>query len=303
MRECAPDTARNIAPSIIQVVFVTWLVDGIGIAPDVAYSDAGHSDLIIVPGLNLSPWERLNRSEHQGLDWLNSQRSAETRIVSAWTGAIYLAEIGLLDGLEATTHWAFGDLFSLHYPGVRLRLGRGLCIADAARGVVTSGGTIGWQELALFLIANYGGVQRATKAAKIWLMADRGELQAPYSSMVQSMPDGDRTIAAAQSWIGEHYATENPVGGMTGTTGVSATTFARRFRSATGKSPMAYIQALRIEEARQLLETTDSPVAEIGGEVGYDDPASFRRLFKRHTGLSPAEHRRIFGARRFSRYI
>lgn len=89
---------------------------------------------------------------------------------------------------------------------------------------------------------------------------------------------------------------------MTSRSGLPANTFARRFRNATGKSPMQYVQAMRIEEARQLLETTNKPVAEIGEEVGYLDPSSFRRLFKRQTGLSPAEHRNMFGARRFTRY-
>ena len=275
---------------------------GLHIAPDLSFSDPVRADLIIVPGLNLSTRDRVTEAQHPGLKWLSTQKSEDTRIASACTGAVYLAEIGLLDGIEATTHWAFGDLFRRHYPGVRLRLDRGLCFADADQGVVTSGGTTGWQELALFLITNYGGAQRAARAAKVWLMADRGELQAPFASMIQFVPHDDTIIAAVQIWIGENYATENPVGGMTGISGLPATTFARRFRNATGKSPMEYVQALRIEEARQLLETTDSPVAEIGEDVGYADTASFRRLFKRRTGLSPAEHRRMFGASRFARY-
>ena len=89
---------------------------------------------------------------------------------------------------------------------------------------------------------------------------------------------------------------------MTDKSGLPATTFARRFRNATGKSPMDYVQALRIEEARQMLETTGQPVAAVGEEVGYEDTASFRRLFKHKTGLTPVEHRRMFGASRFLRY-
>lgn len=275
---------------------------GLYIAPDVAFSDACEADLIVVPGLNISPRERMRAPDHPGLAWLKAQKAVNTRIVSACTGAVYLAEIGLLDGIEATTHWAFGDLFRQYYSNVRLRLDRGICFSDAAHGVVTSGGTTGWQELALFLITNYGGAQRASKAAKVWLIADRGELQAPFASMIRFVPHDDTVIAAAQTWIGEHYASENPVGELTGKSGLPATTFARRFRNATGMSPMEYVQALRIEEARQLLETTDFPIAGIGEEVGYTDTASFRRLFKRRTGLAPAEHRRMFGTRRFARY-
>lgn len=275
---------------------------GFRIAPDVTFDDEFDCDLIIVPGLMLSTHERLNPAEHPGIEWLKAKHDAGTRIVSACTGAIYLAEIGLLDGIEVTTHWGFEDLFRRHYPSVRLRLDRGLCFADAAHGVATSGGTTGWQELALFLITNYGSVQSASRAAKIWLMADRGELQAPYSSMLRANPHDDAIVAEAQSWIGEHYPSENPVAEMTSRSGIPPNTFARRFRSATGKSPMDYVQAVRIEEARQLLETTDKPVAEIGEEVGYGDTPSFRRLFKRRTGLTPVEHRKMFGRRRFERY-
>ncbi|RYH08817.1 GlxA family transcriptional regulator [Tropicimonas sp. IMCC6043] len=276
---------------------------GLRIAPDIAFDDAEDCDVAVVPGLNLSHHDRPDPAEHPGLSWLARLPPGRTRVVSACTGAVYLAEVGLLDGVEATTHWAWEDLFRRCYPNVRLRTDRGLCFADAACGVVTSGGTTGWQELALFLIAQYGGAQRAARAAKVWLMADRGELQAPYSSMIRSTPHEDALIRETQSWIANHYAVENPVGEMAKRSGLPSTTFARRFRKATGKSPQDYVLAVRIEEARQLLETTSSPVSEIGEEVGYLDAPSFRRLFKRKTGLTPTEHRKMFGQTRFSRYI
>lgn len=277
--------------------------NGLRVVPDHAFDTAPEAELIIVPGLNLSRSDRIERQGHPALPWLEAQRDRGARVVSACTGAVYLAEIGLLDGKEATTHWAFGDLFRWYYPNVRLRLDRGLCFSDAARGVVTSGGTTGWQELALFLIAHYGGAQRAAKAAKVWLLADRGEMQAPYASMIQCSPHADRVIEQAQLWLVDNYASSGPVAGMMEMTGLPATSFARRFRAATGKKPMEYVHALRVEEARQMLETTDMAVAAVGEEVGYDDTASFRRIFKRRTGLTPAEHRRMFGAQRFGRYL
>ncbi|MFT6559735.1 GlxA family transcriptional regulator [Sneathiella sp.] len=275
---------------------------GLLIAPDVTFDDVTDSDLIVVPGLNISPLERIDLSQHVGVKWLRGKKDTEARIVSACTGAVYLAEVGLLDGVEAATHWAFETLFRRHYPKVRLRLDRGICFAEADHGVVTSGGSTGWQELALFLIANYGGLQQAAKTAKVWLMADRGELQAPFASMIKFNQHADTVIEAAQIWIGENYSQENPVGHLVNNSGLPPTTFARRFRNATGKSPLEYVQALRVEEARQLLETTQDGVSKIGEQVGYSDTASFRRLFKKRTGLSPAEHRRMFGAARFARY-
>ncbi|MFC3615523.1 GlxA family transcriptional regulator [Lutimaribacter marinistellae] len=276
--------------------------NGLRILPDTIFDCADDAQIVVVPGLTLSPSARLNRSDHPALDWLTGQARRGARVVSACTGAIYLAEIGLLDRVDATTHWAFGDLFRRFYPKVRLRLDRGICFDQADRGVVTSGGTTGWQELALFLITNYGGAQRAAKTAKVWLMADRGELQAPFSTLIQTSPHADRAIAAAQAWLGDNYACAQPVAEMAAVSGLPSTSFARRFRVATGLSPMGYVQALRLEEAKQMLETTDTPVAEIGEAVGYSDTGSFRKLFKRRTGLTPADHRRMFGKARFARY-
>ncbi len=275
---------------------------GVRIAPDQAFQNADEADIVVVPGLTLSPHGRLDPKQHPCLAWLAERDLAKTRIVSACTGAVYLAEIGILDGVEATTHWAWEGLFRRFYPTVRLRTDRGLCFADASHGPVTSGGTTGWQELATFLIAHYGGPQRAVRAAKVWLMANRGELQSPFSSLITATPHADAIIAQAQEWIADHYATDNPVGEMAKRSGLPPTTFARRFRKATNKSPQDYILALRIEEARQLLETTGSSVADVGEAVGYLDTPSFRRLFKRRTGLTPAEHRKMFGQSRFSNY-
>lgn len=154
--------------------------NGLRIVPDVTFEQASECDLIVVPGLNLSPRYRLDPVEHESLPWLKSRKDTSTRIVSACTGAVYLAEIGILDGVEATTHWAFGELFRKHYPEVRLRLDRGLCFSDASQGAVTSGGTTGWQELALFLITNYGDAERAGRTAKVnisvRMLSDKGAL-------------------------------------------------------------------------------------------------------------------------------
>lgn len=275
---------------------------GVWIAPDLAFDDADDADIVIVPGLTISPHHRPDPDQHPCLSWLAKRDSAKTRIVSACTGAVYLAEIGILDGVEATTHWAWEDLFHRFYPNVRLRTDRGLCFAEASRGPVTSGGTTGWQELATFLIAHYGGTQRAVRTAKVWLMANRGELQSPFSSMITSTPHADAAIAQAQEWIADNYSIDNPVAEMAKCSGLPPTTFARRFRKATNKLPQDYVLALRIEEARQLLEATECSVAEVGEAVGYVDTPSFRRLFKRKTGLTPAEHRKMFGQSRFSNY-
>ena len=272
------------------------------VAPDVGYADTDGGGLIIVPGMNLSALEPLGSSEQTSYQWLRKNHLAGARVVAACSGAIYLAEAGLLEGREATTHWAYGDLFRRHYSDVRLRLERSICFENATQGVVTSGGTTAWQELALFLITNYGNIQHAVNSAKFWLMASRDELQAPYISMTKLIAHADSKVQTVQTWIEENYAIANPVMTMTGLSGIPATSFARRFRKATGYTPQSYVQTLRIEKAKQMLEVDETPIVDIGQEVGYEDTPSFRRLFKRKTGLTPVEYRRMFGTKRFARY-
>ena len=275
---------------------------GIPITPDASLGDAESSDIIVVPGMSVSAAEPLGEAYSELSTWLRRAQSDGATIASACTGSLMLAEAGLLDDLEATTHWAFRDLFRRCYPRVRLRPEKSLCCSDVRPDIVTSGGTTAWQELALFLITRHAGLDEAVRAAKFWLLPDRGTLQAPYMAMPLGVPHDDETVRDCQVWISENYATRNPVGAMVRRSGLPPTTFNRRFRRATGYAAIDYVHTVRIEEAKQILETTEASIDNIGSEVGYEDAASFRRLFKRKSGLTPAEYRRLFGRRRFRRY-
>jgi transcriptional regulator GlxA family with amidase domain len=273
------------------------------IEPDHALADAPTPDVIIASGMFVSAVERIAGIDPAVIAWLAERHAAGTTIASSCTGAILLAEAGLLDGVEATTHWAFYDLFRTHYPKVHLRLEQNLCCVPPDHRIVTSGGTTMWQELALYLIARFIGVEQATRTAKFWLLPNRERLQAPYVAMPKGIPHHDAQIAAAQSWIATHYATPDPVTRLAERSGLAMTTFRRRFAAATGFQPMDYIHTVRVEEAKQLLETTRLTVADVASQVGYEDLSYFTKLFRRRTGLSPADHRRKFGAERFRRYL
>jgi transcriptional regulator GlxA family with amidase domain len=119
--------------------------------------------------------------------------------------------------------------------------------------------------------------------------------QLHFASMNPLRQHRDSAIGHCQAWIAENYTIDQPVTHMMQISGLAQSTFTRRFRAATGYQPIEYVHALRVEEAKQLLEMSAKPVEEIGHEVGYDDPASFRRLFRRVTGLTPSEYRRKIG--------
>jgi transcriptional regulator GlxA family with amidase domain len=275
---------------------------GVQVTPDSSVGEAKSADIVVVPGISVSASEPLGRPHPAMSDWLRGVHRGGARVASACTGALVLAEAGLLDDLEATTHWAWRDLFRLCYPRVRLRPEKSLCCSDARPDIVTAGGSTAWQELALFLITQHAGIEHAVRAAKFWLLPDQGKLQSPYMAMPLGIPHSDTAVRDCQVWLSEHYATRNPVAAMVERSSLPPTTFARRFRRATGYAPIDYAHAVRIEEAKQILETTDAKIERIGEEVGYEDPVSFRRLFKRKSGLTPAEYRRLFGHRRFQRY-
>jgi transcriptional regulator GlxA family with amidase domain len=160
--------------------------------------------------------------------------------------------------------------------------------------VVCSGGASSWQDLALLLIARHAGTEEAIRISKLFLYQWHRDGQLPYASMIANVQHGDTAIQGCQEWIAQNYERADIVAELVHRSGLPKRTFDRRFRAATGYSPLAYIQALRIEEAKQLLETGSAPIEGIAREVGYEDTASFRRLFGRLAGMTPGNYRRKF---------
>lgn len=226
--------------------------------------------------------------------WLRSLHAGGALLASVCTGSLVLAEAGLLDGRQAAAHWAYGEMFRRCYPGVTMKKGCILCLSEEADRIVTAGGVTSWQDLAIYLVARFCGQAQARETAKVHLLSGHEDGQLPFAAMNRSIEGGDAAIAECQRWIVGNFATPNPVERMARISGLNPRTFARRFKAATGHTPIDYVQALRVEEAKLLLETRRLPPDEIGGAVGYEDPASFRRMFRRKAGLSPAAYRRKF---------
>ncbi|MEQ8815515.1 MAG: helix-turn-helix domain-containing protein [Thalassobaculum sp.] len=290
-----PVTARRMQTRIVAAEtqpFATAV--GPVIAPDHGLTDDTVADLVLVTDLALpmpvgtrGRWPRETR-------WAREQYRRGATVCSVCTGSLFLAEAGLLDGREATTHWGAVDLFRTGYPRVRLRPELILCESDPDGRLITGGGAAAWEDLALHLIARFCGTAEAVRIAKVFLLGDRSEGQLPFTAMPRRAQHDDPVIGACQAWIAEHYSGPNPVARMVRQSGLAERTFKRRFKAATGYAPVDYVQAVRIEEAKQMLETSDEPTDAVASAVGYEDPAFFRRLFRRRTGLSPARYRQRF---------
>lgn len=266
------------------------------IAVERSIREATQYDVVVVSDLALDPWSDPRGCWPEEAAWLRRQFEHGALACSVCTGSVFLAEAGLLDGEEATTHWAAAPIFRDHYPAVRLQPARILCPAGPEHRVVTGGGASSWTDLALYLIARFCGEPEARRIARAFLIGDHSEGQMPFAAMARPRRHEDAAVATAQVWIAEHYTVANPVARMAACAGLPERTFTRRFRKATGYGPVEYVQALRIEEAKQMLETTDQPTDAVALAVGYADPVFFRRLFKRRVGVSPARYRQRFGS-------
>lgn len=263
------------------------------VEPHDSLSTSQRPDVVIVCDM-YSPIHSVPRADYAVFrPWLREMHRQGVLIASVCSGALVLAEAGLLDGREVASHWAYAELFAREYPRSRLKRDSVLCLTHEAEGIVTAGGVTSWQELVLHVIRRLCGPDAARQTAKVHLLAGHEQGQLPYAMMNRHVAT-DGVIAACQYYIAMNYREPNPVQRMVDVSGLNARTFARRFRAATGRSAINYVVALRIEEAKQMLETSEADVEEISWSVGYEDPAAFRRIFRREVGATPTEHRRRF---------
>ncbi len=270
---------------------------GVPIAPQATIGPEADADVIIICDLELGSNEVPTERWSQEIAWVKGQLQRGATVCSTCSGSLLLAESGLLDGKEAASHWTAAGLFRDLYPAVRFRPERILCESGYDGRLMTSGGASAWQELVLYLIGRFCGPAEAARIAKLFLIGDRRDGQLPFAAMAQPRRHEDAVIAGSQAWIADHYTTSNPVTRMVEQSGLPERTFKRRFKQATGYAPVDYVQAIRIEEAKQTLETGDLGIDDVAAEVGYEDPTFFRRLFKRMTGISPAQYRQRFRTR------
>lgn len=268
--------------------------NAIPVVPDAAVADDPPADLVILPEIWLGPDESIAGRHPALVEWVRRRYRAGATLYSACSGAVLLAETGLLDGCEATSHWGYETLFRKQYPKVRFRPDPNLAFADPAGRIVTAGGTTSWHDLALHIIARHASPGEAMRIAKAYLLKWHGEGQLPYASLVRRDPHADAVVRACENWLAEHFREHDALEQAVRQSGIPERTLKRRFKQATGTTLIERLQNERIEYAKGMLESGTLPVDAISVEAGYEDASFFRRLFKRRTGLSPSQYRRMF---------
>jgi transcriptional regulator GlxA family with amidase domain len=269
---------------------------GIPVNPDCSVGEEPSAPIVVLPELWLGPDETMEGRYPSVVDWIRRRHADGSVIYSACSGAILLAETGLLDGCPATSHWAYQDLFRQRFPRVRFDPAPNLVYADPQGKIVTAGGTTSWHDLALHIIARHVGPGEALRVAKVYLLKWHDEGELPYAALVRPLPHGDGLVRKIEGLLKERFKDQDALTQAVRAAGVPERTLKRRFKSATGLPLIDYLQNLRIEHGKHLLETTVLPVEEISEEAGYSDVSFFRRLFKRLVGTTPLNYRRMFGS-------
>ena len=263
---------------------------GYPITGQVSLEAARDSDVVVVPPI-LGDVGATIRSEGALVAWLGELTPNPTLIASACSGAFLLAEAGLLNGRVATTNPRFQNQFERRYPGIRLALEQRI-VED--RMVICAGSTTAYLDLAIYLIDRLGGHELAVSTAKALAMGKSPESQKPYLLFIAPRDHGDEDVLRLQEWMEGRIAQPTSVQDLTGVVGLGERNLTRRFRNATGKTPMEYLRIIRIETAKRLLESKPITVDRVAEAVGYLDARAFIRAFTAVVGVSPAKYGRRF---------
>jgi transcriptional regulator GlxA family with amidase domain len=245
--------------------------------------------LVLPPGLG-EPVRREDALLYA--EWLRDRHASGTTLGSICKGAFLLGETGLLSGRTVTTHWSYEEEFQMRFPEVLVDVDR-LLIDDGD--ILTAGEVMAWTDLALRLVDRFLGAAVMLDTARAFLIDPPGREQSYYSAFSPRLSHGDPSILRVQRWMEKKSDARNfDLAALVEQSGLEERTFLRRFQKATGLTTTEYVQKLRVGRARELLQQADLTGDQVAWEVGYTDPGSFRKVFSRIVGLTPADYRQRF---------
>ncbi len=252
-------------------------------------NDIAKSDIIILPAMWGNPLGVVKKYP-EFLKWLRMKAQDEPLVCAVGTGSYFLAEAGLLDHKVATTHWYYFNQFERHYPKVQLKRER---FITKSGNIYCTGSVNSVRDVMLHIIKQHYGEKVANQVSSHFTH----ELKLSYASSFLNIPaqnfHDDEAIIDIQEWMHQHFNTDINMKLLSKTFDLSQRTINRRFKQATGLSPVQYLQEIRLDKAKELLKTSNLAIAEVAYKVGYPDSAYFSTLFKRVISLSPGEYRRL----------
>lgn len=283
-------------PPLFRVVLVgqtpeVKLNEGVfSVHPDQVLSDTGVADLVILPAL-FGDMKAAIEKNRGAIPWILKQFHQGAEVASLCVGAFMLASTGLLNGKQCSTHWAFAQEFREMFPEVTLK--DGAIITEENR-IYSSGGANSYWNLLLYLLEKYTDRETAILASKYFAIDIDRESQAAFMMFQGQKNHDDPLIRSAQEYIESHYSDKLSVEEVADIFAVGRRSFERRFKKATNNSVLEYMQRVRIEAAKRSFESSRKNVNEVMFDVGYTDTKAFRDVFKKITGLTPADYRNKF---------
>lgn len=270
--------------------------NGVRIAPDASFETCPPPDIVCITDILELPGTDVSAGYKPEIEFMVRAWQGGATLCSTCSGAMLLAGTRLLDGYEGTSHWAFCESLARDFPRTRWTAERTLVVTGPDQRLMMAGSGSAWYMLVLAVIARFASPEEAMQVARTNLLGSNDISAIAYSSLTRgTRPADDPLVAKCQVWVASNYSVDSPVGRLVALSGLPERTFKRRFTESTGMSPLEYVHKLRLEEAKQLLESTDMPIEAVATEVGYQDASFFNRLFRRKVHLSPAQYRRRFG--------
>jgi transcriptional regulator GlxA family with amidase domain len=267
---------------------------GVVLAADEVLGTGPIPDVLFMPGMAADGIEGLRRNIatlKPHLDFMLPLHQVGVTLAANCSASFLLAEAGLLDGRAATTHWSLANEFRARYPKACLQPGQILTEQD---GVLCSGAATAYLDLALRIVEKFGGRELAADVAKLLLIDANRSAQMPRPGAALQdhfSAESDALVGKSLRWLKRNLHRPFSMAELAGHLCCSERTVSRRFAQAMGRSPGVYLQHMRIDEARRLLETTRHSVEAVCAKVGYADTHFFRRIFKRETGFTPRDYR------------
>jgi transcriptional regulator GlxA family with amidase domain len=254
-------------------------------------ADVTRTDLVVIP-LLCNDFRKAIAENSVYKDWVIEQYNAGAEIVCLCTGSFFLASTGLLNDRKCAVHWAAKDEFKALFPEVNV-------INDAIltdeKGIYTCGGGYAYLNLLLYVLEKHLGRETAILASKMFEIDMERKSQQPFTIFIGQKRHGDEQVLRAQELIEQNPTALFKVADVCDQLGIGRRTFERRFKKNTGNSFAEYIQRVKVEFAKQQLETGTKTVNEIIYETGYQDVDAFRKVFRKFTDLSPNNYRKKFG--------
>lgn len=250
-------------------------------------------DLVIVPDLSVNydlskPMSSFTREQC----WVIQQINGGATVATICTGLLMIADLEAFRGETVALHWAVKDFAQAKFKHLNIDSEAPLCVSSGGN-LLTTGACSSWEELVKYIVIRYCGNEELRRITSLFMFGNRDNGLRPFANMRTAFLSEEKDISSCLTWLDSNLAAGNIIEKLTEFSGQHQRTLKRRFKKATGKSPIQFVQALRVEKAKVMLVSTSKNIESIAADIGYRDTAYFTSLFKNLVGITPMRYRKM----------